>query len=309
MKISVAIPTYNRAEIIAESINAILSQSYPVDQIIVVDDGSTDNTEQVVREISENIIYKKIKNSGPAEARRQAIAFCDNEWVALCDSDDLWFVNHIENFIAAIKAYPVTTVYFSNFIYSNATNSTKFLTSPDKWWDSITSIKSHDKAPICQLKNDAYIHFFDFQPVFPTVLIFSKPLYDDIGGIARDLPRINSEDAHIIRRLVAYGETSCSFEPTVQILKHDDNYSADIVKNIVGRLAILHRIHQYKEVPVKFMQPTFEEIQKSIPLVIEQLHWHKRYQEAVNLYKMYKSYQPTLNLKLKIKYLICLLRK
>lgn len=96
MKISAIIPAYNNADYIADAIHSILKQTHPVDEIIVIDDGSIDNTEQVVHGLSTDIIYYKQVNQGPSAARNQGIKLAKGDWIAFLDADDQWTPNKIE---------------------------------------------------------------------------------------------------------------------------------------------------------------------------------------------------------------------
>jgi len=109
MKISAVIPTYNNADYIEDAINSILNQSHPVDEIIIVDDGSSDNTEELVKAISKtaaNIIYIKQANQGPSSARNRGIEAAGGDWIAFLDADDLWTSDKVALQITALKNEP-----------------------------------------------------------------------------------------------------------------------------------------------------------------------------------------------------------
>ncbi len=98
--ISVIIPTYNRASYIKEALESVLNQSLPQDyelEVIVIDDGSTDNTEKILEKYASKIIYKKIKHSGkPAVARNAGLKISSGKIIAFQDSDDIWPPNKIK---------------------------------------------------------------------------------------------------------------------------------------------------------------------------------------------------------------------
>lgn len=88
--VSVIIPTYNRAHCVSEAIDSVLAQVPPADEVIVVDDGSTDNTTEVLAGYGDRITVLQQKNAGAAAARNTGIRHATGEWVAFLDSDDLW---------------------------------------------------------------------------------------------------------------------------------------------------------------------------------------------------------------------------
>jgi glycosyltransferase involved in cell wall biosynthesis len=121
MYISIIIPTYNRANFIAKTIQSILSQSYfdavfdakNKFEILVIDDGSTDDTHQTVQDIMKNnssIKYIYQKNQGVSSARNLGIKNAQYDWIAFCDSDDLWLENKLQNQMEFLKSNP--NIYF-----------------------------------------------------------------------------------------------------------------------------------------------------------------------------------------------------
>lgn len=93
---SVIIPTYNRAELIAKTVNSVLSQDNGDLEIIVVDDGGTDNTAEVISSISDpRIRYHKKENEERAAARNAGTALATGKYVTFLDSDDLFYDDHL----------------------------------------------------------------------------------------------------------------------------------------------------------------------------------------------------------------------
>ena len=89
-KVSVIIPTFNRTHYLREAIASIMAQTVPVDEIIVVDDGSTDDTRKMVMAYGHPVRYLWQKNQGPSAARNHGIREAKGDWIAFLDSDDLW---------------------------------------------------------------------------------------------------------------------------------------------------------------------------------------------------------------------------
>ncbi len=106
-KVSVIIPTHNRQQYVCEAITSALNQTVPIHEIIVVDDGSTDNTESILlARFDDRIRYIKQANQGPAEARNSGIRESTGDWLAFLDSDDLWEPNKLETQIRFLEKYP-----------------------------------------------------------------------------------------------------------------------------------------------------------------------------------------------------------
>lgn len=95
LRMTAAIPAYNSERYLAEAITSVLEQSYPVDECIVVDDGSTDATEDVARSF-EGVRYIRQRNGGDANARNRAIAEASGDVIAFLDADDVWLTHKLE---------------------------------------------------------------------------------------------------------------------------------------------------------------------------------------------------------------------
>ncbi len=94
--ISVIIPTYNRGYIITEAVESVLAQTYKDLEIIVVDDGSADNTREVLKPYRDRIRYFYQANKGVAAARNKGIEEAEGKFIAFLDSDDLWLPEKLE---------------------------------------------------------------------------------------------------------------------------------------------------------------------------------------------------------------------
>lgn len=104
--VSIIMPSYNTAFFIAESIQSVLAQSYKDWELIIVDDCSPDNTDQVVKPYlsDERIIYlKNEKNSGAAVSRNRALREAKGKWIAFLDSDDLWMPDKLKKQISFME--------------------------------------------------------------------------------------------------------------------------------------------------------------------------------------------------------------
>ncbi|MFO7603619.1 MAG: glycosyltransferase family A protein [Gammaproteobacteria bacterium] len=106
MHISVIIPSYNRAHTLPRALDSVLAQSRAADEILVIDDGSTDATRRLVTESYPQVRYIYQDNAGVSAARNTGIRQARGEWLALLDSDDEWLPDKLARQAAAIAAEP-----------------------------------------------------------------------------------------------------------------------------------------------------------------------------------------------------------
>ncbi|MDO8891124.1 MAG: glycosyltransferase [Sulfurimicrobium sp.] len=106
MRVSVVIPAYNSARFLRETIESVRQQTTPVHEIIVVDDGSTDETGQVIQSLGEGIVYVRQANAGVSAARNRGIAEARGEIIAFLDADDLWLPQKVENQVRVFLGNP-----------------------------------------------------------------------------------------------------------------------------------------------------------------------------------------------------------
>lgn len=126
--VSTIIPTFNRADFLAEAIQSVLQQTRPAEEIIVIDDGSTDNTEQVVARHGGSLRYVWQNNSGPAAARNRGLREARGDYIAFLDSDDLWVPHKLESQLTFFSRNPEV-----DFVFANMANfsGTKAVNAPE----------------------------------------------------------------------------------------------------------------------------------------------------------------------------------
>src|SRR5665647_1493518 len=115
LNLSVIIPTHNRAGMICRAIDSVISQLTVDDEIIVIDDGSTDGTEELLNKVTDRIIYRRISHGGVGRARNEGIAIAHNGLIAFLDSDDEWMPKKIELQRALLHARPDVVFCFSDW--------------------------------------------------------------------------------------------------------------------------------------------------------------------------------------------------
>lgn len=107
--VSIILPTYNRAHFLPDAFNSLSSQTFKDWELIIVDDGSDDDTDKVIAELQAKhsfpITFVKQENSGPAQARNAGIKLAKGKFVAFFDSDDFWESSHLSLAIDTFEMY------------------------------------------------------------------------------------------------------------------------------------------------------------------------------------------------------------
>lgn len=117
VQFTAVVPTYNRARLIKRAIESVLNQTYPPREVIVVDDGSSDNTRAVLTRFGSQITPIYQDNGGSAVARHKGILAAQCDWIALLDSDDIWLPNHLERMATVIaETDGAANFYFADTI-------------------------------------------------------------------------------------------------------------------------------------------------------------------------------------------------
>ena len=162
MKISVIIPTYNRYELLKRAIQSILNQTYTVDEIIVVDDGSTDNTKDIQNDFPE-LIYIYQKNSGVSAARNVGIKRAKNKWIAFLDSDDEWHKEKLEKQMVFHMQYPDILMSYTDEVWIRDGKKVKI---PKKYR---------------KIGKDAFVENLSYCNIAPSSVMMHKKLFEEFG--------------------------------------------------------------------------------------------------------------------------------
>jgi hypothetical protein len=119
MRISVIIPAHNSAAVIDRAIVSALGQTMPPEEIVVVDDGSTDGTRARVSRYGDRVKYLWQANAGPSAARNRAVGAARGEWVAFLDADDAWQPDKLQRQWQALEAAPGAALAYTHtwFVY------------------------------------------------------------------------------------------------------------------------------------------------------------------------------------------------
>ncbi len=211
MKISVIIPTYNcPKDYLREAIESVLSQTLPPLEVIVVDDGSTDDTQQFVSKYTASgVRYLYQTNSGQSAARNLGIRSARGDWIAFLDHDDVWLKTKLERQAAKYEAshceFIVTDMYKGK--------------SPD------VEKKSFLGAYRCVAEGQIFDILIDRSFIFPSSVLVHKRLLEKHGGFDEKLRLM--EDLDLFLRIAQ--EHDIAVVPEILVFRrlHDNNFTND----------------------------------------------------------------------------------
>lgn len=171
VKVSVIIPTFNRAYCLERAIDSVLNQSYRDFEIIVIDDGSTDETESLLQKLLERsaqLRYYKIENSGVSRARNLGVSKSSGEWIGFLDSDDCWHSHKLQRQI--------------DFIHSNP--KVQLVHAHEKWVRNGKEVKIPKRYQ--KSGGDIFIRSLDQCMISPSVALLSRNLFQRYNGFRED---------------------------------------------------------------------------------------------------------------------------
>ncbi len=169
MKISVIIPAYNAEPYIAQAIESCLQQTEPAEEIVVLDDGSTDRTAEVAERFSGRVRVVRLgKNSGLPTARNRAIEASTGDWLAFLDADDWFLPRKLELQRRCIQQNPNAVLVYSAFrlrFPDGSEQDGKFVPPSDLHW----RLRYHCPFQPCtvMLRRDAFDTVGGFDPAYP----------------------------------------------------------------------------------------------------------------------------------------------
>ena len=224
----IVIATYNRAPLLAQTIDSVLHQSFQDFELIVVDDGSQDDTQDIVRAYGSKVQYIYQDNRGPSAARNLGVRQAKAAWISIQDSDDLSLPNHLETLSGYVRSRPEIAMVFANGDYLDGPVHNR--------QNIIPAAKSRRLAQAGVGLED----LFDKSIVRLQAGLISKKCYEAIGGHDESL-RI-SMDLDLSFRLWARYPMAYVDEVVFSYRKHDGNISADQERRLLENIRVIEKL-------------------------------------------------------------------
>jgi glycosyltransferase involved in cell wall biosynthesis len=226
--VSVIVPVFNGAKFIAQTLNSILGQTLRPAEVIVVNDGSTDNTAAVVGEFGNSVILINTQNSGACAARNTGAAQANGNWIAPCDGDDLWLPTKLEKQLRLANEVPeihcVLTDY-ADFTDGVVAERSHFSYAPKDFWTPEKHISGFVvREPITG-------KLTTFQPSITSTPLVRRDLYQRIGGFGED-HRGSSNDTCFHFACLCVVPFGVVPEVLMYYRRHPDSLSADTLRQM-----------------------------------------------------------------------------
>ena len=161
ISITAIIPTYNRPALLRRAIDSVLAQTRPAEELLVVDDGSTDDTEAVIRtNYGDKVRYIRQENAGTAAARNRGAREARGQWLSFLDHDDEWLPRRLELHSGAIAADPETALIYSSFYVTAHNDAARRIMAPAPAPESLypgVRLQNLLPTPAMSIRKDAYL--------------------------------------------------------------------------------------------------------------------------------------------------------
>lgn len=240
---SLIIPAYNRGALLPQTLRSALAQTVPFREIIVVDDGSTDDTAQAVAQFGDRIRYIRTENQGVQKARNVGVDAAMADRVAFCDSDDLLDPEYVEVMSTWLASHPDTDVTYTNFSTFDARPwyPDKFFAAPPGYFDGAEINQGfYVNVP------DLYIKSIRYPCMWVTGMTVKTAFYQRIGGFDPSFRRVVTEDWEFNLRAIANGHVALYRRPLVRVRYHTGSQSDSSVRLHLGAAKVLkHCLEQH----------------------------------------------------------------
>jgi glycosyltransferase involved in cell wall biosynthesis len=258
----VIIPTYNRADFIGEAIQSVLSQTYTDYELIVVDDGSTDETAQVVAQFGERVKYVYQDNAGRSSARNAGIAVAQGELLSFLDSDDRMLLNNLESLVTLLDERPEVSVAYGWYYWMDQDGQPLMWEAPEIEGDGF----AEHASPVSPwpgvflppsgptLEGRIFSRLALEETMMIGSALFRRECVEAVGGFIPNMGYQEHWDFYL--RVAGSGYIyACCKKPVVMLRLHANSAANNREEMLAGRIDVLNRL---------FTDPSMESVSESV---------------------------------------------
>lgn len=221
--VSICIPTYNRKGYLKETLESVFAQTYKDYEVVIVDDGSTDGTEEMIKHLGYNTRYHRQENAGDAAARNKLIELAAGKYITFLDSDDLLMPDAVERMTTVMQQEAEPVIVYGPYLRIDQRGS---VIGKDKRRLYSGFVTKH-------LFQDVFIHSCGS--------MFPKNALKEAGGFDTSL-RVCSDYDLWLRLSLKYRFLALS-EPTFKRRRHPGNLTVRSLQNRITELVVLERFY------------------------------------------------------------------
>jgi glycosyltransferase involved in cell wall biosynthesis len=223
--ISVVIPSYNSATYLPDAVESALNQTVAPLEVIVVDDGSTDATADVLERYRGRIVAISQENRGLSAARNRGIEAARGGLIAFLDADDIWLPQKLEKQLACLEENPQAPLVHS-----------------DMWnWDEATGVKTRLYNGRRVHSGRCYAQFFFLPGIRPSTWLIRRDCLERFGGFDETIRRPTTQDYDLCFRIARHHEIAYVDEPLILYRLHGSNSSKRVLEMSEDILLVLQR--------------------------------------------------------------------
>jgi glycosyltransferase involved in cell wall biosynthesis len=273
-RVSVIIPVYNGDRYIVQAVKSVLSQTYQDWEIIIVDDGSTDNTRQLLEPYFNTIQYVYQANQGAAGARNRACQLAKGEFLAFLDSDDLFLPDKLAKQIACFDANPALDMVQTGWFIMDETG------------ENVSEVKPWQQAPKLDLTS-----FILYKCVRPSAMMLRREWWERLGGFDSQLPP--TEDLDFALRLCLKG---CQAVWLEEILTGYRQHSSNLMSKgfivMKNTEILMEKFFKRKDLPIHIRQLQNQERYESLKWMAWRMYRDSHLPEMVECLEKILQYTP-----------------
>jgi glycosyltransferase involved in cell wall biosynthesis len=222
--LSVIIPTYNRPQLLEPTIRSVLAQTMVPREIVVVDNGTNDDTATMLRRFEGSVTVIRQPPQGVQAARNAGMAVARSDWFALLDDDDLYRPDFIETLQAPIidGRADIICCDHRKFEGDQPRPQSNFEAAPAGYWEGVKPVDPEDWSFIGSFPVERLLHFMAF---FPSTMALRRTLFERTGGYDPRMRGIIAEDAEFLVRALLAGQLAIVWRVLVDYRLHEANDS------------------------------------------------------------------------------------
>ena len=261
--VTVIIPTFNRPELIRETIDSVLAQTVPAKQILVVDNGPDGQAyRDMIDAYQGQVSYLRNDPPGTLAARSAGLAQATTEWVAFLDDDDLWKPRFLEVARRATTNPEVSYIGADHIKFEGTVRqpSTNFDRAPKHYWDNIARPEAGEihsfvgRFPVERLLKRI--------PFYPSSAIIKRELVMAAGGFDLRMTGYVTEDIEFLIRALSIANVAIIWEPMMEYRLHRGSYSRGDDRQEIGRW----KVFEFARAHHQALEPAFlQALDKDLP--------------------------------------------